>query len=103
MAASLADLGRILGDNAHLTPEFVLVIFAFVILGVAYTVRDRRMLGWLSVIPIVFSLFLVSGMMGLLDMKALGFAAFAGPASSRLAGGALSVDMFSLLFKFVFL
>jgi F420H2 dehydrogenase subunit N len=103
VAASLSDIARLVGDNRHLAPEFVLVIFAFLILAVSFSVKDRRMLGWLAVIPTLLSLFLVSGMMGLFDMKLLGFAAFSGPVSSALAGGALSVDTFSLLFKFVFL
>jgi NADH-quinone oxidoreductase subunit N len=103
VAASLSDLAGLVAGNLHLAPEFILVIFAFLILGISFAVKDRRMLGWLAAIPLVLALFLVSGMMGLLDMRLLGFSAFAGPVSSSLAGGALSVDLFSLLFKLVFL
>ncbi len=103
MAASLADISGLLWDNRQLAPEFVLVVFAFLILGVSFVIRDRRHLGLLAAIPVLISLFLVSGMMGLLDMKTVGFAAFVGPVDVTLAGGALSVNLFALVFKFVFL
>ena len=103
MAATLSELAQLLADNRHLTPEFLMVIFAFIVLGASFGTKSRRVLGWLAIVPVLVSLFLVAGMMGLLDLGLLGLSAFAGPVSVALAGGALSINLFSLLFKFVFL
>ncbi|MBM4249487.1 MAG: NADH-quinone oxidoreductase subunit N [Euryarchaeota archaeon] len=103
MAAGFGELLQLLADNRHLAPELILAVFALLILGLSLLVRDRRVLGWFAVLPLLLSLFLVAGMMGLLDMRLVGFSAFAGPVNSALAGGALAVDSFSLIFKFVFL
>jgi NADH-quinone oxidoreductase subunit N len=103
MATSLSELSALLSDNRQLAPEILMVIFAFVVLGASFGTKNRRVLGWLAIVPVIVSLFLVSGMMGLLDFELLGLSAFSGPVNVALAGGALSIDPFSLFFKFVFL
>lgn len=103
MATTLSELAQLLADNRHLAPEILMVIFAFVVLGASFGTKNRRVLGWLAIVPVLVSLFLVVGMMGLLNFEFLGLPAFAGPVDVALAGGALSINLFSLLFKFVFL
>jgi len=103
MAASVSDVGQLLSDSRHLAPEMLLVIFAFIILAASFATRSRKVLGWLAIVPVLVSLFLVTGMMGLVDMSLIGLGPLAGPVDVALAGGALSIDLFSLMFKFVFL
>jgi NADH-quinone oxidoreductase subunit N len=103
MAATLSELAQILGDNRHLAPEILLVVFAFIILGASFSTKSRKALGWLAAAPLLVSLFLVAGMMGFYDLGAIGLFAFAGPVNVALAGGALSINAYSLIFKFVFL
>ncbi len=103
MAASLTELSRLLFDNRHLAPELLLVAFALILLGASFCTKSRRALGWLALAPVLASLLLVSGMMGLIDLSAVGLGLLSGPVSATIAGGALSVDLFSLTFKLVFL
>jgi len=103
MAATLSELAQLLADNRHLAPEFLMVIFAFIVLGASFGTKNRRVLGYIAMAPVLVSLFLIAGMMGFLDLGLLGLSAFAGPVNVALAGGALSINMFSLIFKFVFL
>ena len=103
MAATFSEIAQLLADNRHLAPEILLVVFAFIILGASFSTWSRKALGWLAVVPLLVSLFLVAGMMGFFDMGLLGLASFAGPVNVELAGGALSINAYSLIFKFVFL
>ena len=103
MAATFSDMAQMLADNRHLGPEMMLVVFAFIVLAASTFTKNRKLLGWIAIVPVLVSLLLVTGMMGLLDIGYLGLSSLAGPVDVALVGGALSVDLFSLLFKFVFL
>ncbi|MEM4728739.1 MAG: NADH-quinone oxidoreductase subunit N [Thermoplasmata archaeon] len=99
----LSWLAGLLLDSRNLAPELLLVVFAFAVLGASFATTSRRALGWLAIAPVLVSMFLTAGMMGLLDLGAIGLSSFAGPVSVRAAGGALLIDPFSLFFKLVFL